>query len=298
MNFMEEAIKKSAVLIEALPYIKKFFNKIFVIKFGGSSLGEEGIRNGVLEDVVFMNYAGMRPVIVHGGGPFIDEKLKEARKRPKFVNGLRVTDKRTMEIVDIALSELNNIIVNEIKTLGAEAFGLSGKENKLLLADKIEHTEDVGFVGKVSSVDTTVLERLIETNIIPVVSPVALGKDGGLYNVNADEAASHIAVALRAEKLFILTNIRGIMRDMNDEGTLYNSLSIEDIKILIEKGIVSSGMIPKTSACINALEGKVKKAHIIDSRIPHALLLEIFTDKGIGTEIIKLGRRTKASEGI
>lgn len=296
---MEEAIRKSQVLIEALPYIKKFFGKVFIIKFGGSALSDEKIRHSVLEDIMFMNYAGMKPVLVHGGGPFINEKLKEAKKKPRFVDGLRVTDKKTLEIVDSALTELNRTMVEEIKKMGAEAFGLSCKENRLIVAKKIQGTsEDVGFVGQVESVDTTVLTRLINTNIIPVVSPVAMGENGELYNINADEAASHLAMALKADKLFVLTNVRGIMKDKDDLGTLYGSLSLSDVKTLLDKKIVESGMIPKTKACMSALEGKVKKAHIIDGNLPHALLLEIFTDKGIGTEIIKLGRRTKATEGL
>jgi len=295
---MEEAIKKSSVLIEALPYIKKFSGKVFVIKFGGGALSNENVRKGVLEDIVFMNYAGMKPVLVHGGGPFINEKLKEAHKKPRFVDGLRATDKKTMEIVDSALMELNSTIVEEIKKLGAEAFGLSGKENKLIMARKREHKEDIGFVGVVESVDTTVLMRLIETNIIPVISPVGLGNDGERYNVNADEAASNIAIALKAEKIFLLTNVRGVMRDKDDLKTLYGSLSLDDTDALIKKKVIAEGMIPKVKACLHALEGKVRKAHIVDGNIPHALLLEIFTDKGIGTEIIKLGRRTKATEGL
>lgn len=295
---MEDAIKKSSVLIEALPYIKKFFGKVFVIKFGGSALSDEKTRHGVLEDIVFMNYAGMKPILIHGGGPHINTKLKEARKRPKFVNGLRVTDKKTMEIVDHALTELNGILVEEIKKMDAEAFGLSGKENKLITAKKMECKEDIGFAGTVESVDTTVLEKLMEANIIPVISPVAMGGDGELYNVNADEAACHIAMALKAEKFFILTNVSGIMREKDNPGTLYRSLSLDDVGILLKKGIVAEGMIPKTKACRESLEGKVRKAHIINGNLPHALLLEIFTDKGIGTEIIKLGRRTKATEGL
>ncbi len=295
---MEDAIKKSKVLIEALPYIKKFFHKVFVIKFGGSALSDKEIRHSVLEDIVFMNYAGMKPVLVHGGGPFINEKLKDAKKKPRFVEGLRVTDKKTMEIVDSALMEVNAVLVDEIKKMHSEAFGLSGKENRLIIAKKIKRKEDIGFVGSVESVDTTVLGKLIDDNIIPVISPVALGSEGDLYNVNADEAASHIAMALKAEKFFILTNVTGIMREQGKPETLYPSLSLSDVDALLRKKIVSEGMIPKTRACTNALEGKVKKAHIINGTLSHALLLEIFTDKGIGTEIIKLGRQTKATEGL
>ena len=295
---MEEAIKKSEVLIEALPYMKKFFKKNIIIKFGGSSLEDDSIRKSVLEDIVFMSFAGMRPVLVHGGGPHINEKLKEAGKRPKFVNGLRVTDKRTMEIVDDALTELNRILVNEIKVMGREAFGLSGKENRLIIAKKIISDPDIGYAGSVQSVDTTVLDKFLEDNIIPVISPVAMGEDGNLYNVNADEAASNIAVAIKADKLLVLTNVKGIFRELDGEKHLFHSLSLDDTKHLMKKGIIDSGMIPKAKACLLALEGKVKKAHIINSTLPHALLLEIFTDKGIGTEIVKLGRRTKATEGI
>ena len=217
---MEDAIKKSSVLIEALPYIKKFFHKVFVIKFGGSALTDKNTRHSVLEDIVFMNYAGMKPVLVHGGGPFIDGKLKESRKKTKFVDGLRVTDKKTMEIVDSALTEVNAILVDEIKKMGPEAFGLSGKENRLIVAKKIKHKEDIGFAGAVESVDTTVLGKLIDDNIIPVISPVAMGTDGELYNVNADEAASHIAMALKAEKFFILTNVMGVMKERGNPGLL------------------------------------------------------------------------------
>jgi len=295
---MEEAIRKSRVLIEALPYIKKFFSKVFVIKFGGSALGDENIRRGVLEDIVFMNYAGMKPILIHGGGPFISMKMKESRKKPRFIDGLRVTDKRTMEIVDSALTELNTILVEEIKKTGADAFGLSGKENKLMIAKKLDHKEEIGFAGTVESVNTVVLERLIEANIVPVISPVGINNAGELYNINADEAASRIAIALRAEKLFILTNIRGIMKDRDNLDTLYRSLSMADVKELTDKGIITQGMIPKTKACISAVEAKVKKAHIIDGTLPHALLLEIFTDKGIGTEIVRLGKKTKATENI
>jgi len=295
---MEEAIRKSETLIEALPYIKKFSNKVFVIKFGGSALSNKSVRKNVLEDIVFLHFAGMKPILVHGGGPFISTKMKEANKRPKFIDGLRVTDKKTMEIVDSALTELNGIMVKEIKDMGAEAFGLSGKENKLIVAKKVKHKEDIGFAGTVDSIDTTVLEKLIDANMIPVISPVAIGKDAELYNVNADEAASNIAMAFKAEKFFVLTNVRGIMKDKNDVNSLYRSLSLVDAEVLEKKGILEQGMIPKARACIKALGGKVKKAHIIDGNLPHALLLEIFTDKGIGTEIIKLGRRTKATEGL
>jgi len=295
---MQDAIKKSEVLIQALPYIKKFFRKNVVIKFGGSSLGDQAVRKSVLQDIAFMNFAGMNPVLVHGGGPYINEKMKQAGKTYKFVNGLRVTDEETMKIVDEALLDLNQILVSEVKAIGAEAFGLSGKENKLLRAKRIENAGDIGFVSTVSRVDTTVLDRILETNIIPIICPVGLGDDGFLYNINADEAAAHIAMAIKAEKLIVLTNVEGVMKDKEKKETLFDSLSLDDVKYLGDKGIIQGGMIPKVAACIKALEGKVKKAHIINAHIPHAMLLEIFTDEGIGTEIVRSGKRTRATEGI
>lgn len=295
---MQDAIRKSEVLIEALPYIKKFFKKNIVIKFGGSSTGDEKVRKSVLQDIVFMNFAGMNPILVHGGGPIINENMKKAGKEFKFVNGLRVTDMETMKIVDQSLSELNQQLVDEIKAIGGEAFGLSGKENKLLRAKEVANTDKMGYVSSVEGVDTTILDTILETSIIPVVSPVARGADGNLYNINADSAAAAIAAAVKAEKLVVLTNVEGVMKDKDNPASLYDSLSLEDVKYLIEKGIVGGGMIPKVKACIDALEGKVKKSHIINATLPHAILLEIFTDTGIGTEIMKLGRRTKATEGI
>jgi len=295
---MQDAIRKSEVLIEALPYIKKFFRKNIVIKFGGNSIADDNIRKSVLKDIVFMNFAGMNPVLIHGGGPFINSKLKEAGKKSRFVDGLRVTDRKTMTIVDEALTLLNRQLVSEIKEIGAEAFGLSGKENNLLVANKAECATDVGYTGTVCSLDTTVLMKLIEANMIPVISPVAIGEDGLLYNVNADEAASRIAVSIKGEKLILLTNVPGVKCDSGDESTIFRSLSLSDTQYLIDKKIIAGGMIPKAKACLDALEGRVKKAHIVDAGIPHAILLEIFTDRGIGTEIMKLGKRTKATESI
>jgi len=295
---MESAIKKSEVLIEALPYIKKFFKKNIVIKFGGSAIGDPDIRKQVLQDIVFMNFAGMNPVLVHGGGPNINEKLEKMGKTFKFINGKRVTDLETMKVVDEALSELNAQLVAETKKIGAEAFGLSGKENKLLQAKVVNDAETKGYVSVPKTVDTTILDTLLETSIIPIISPVGRGEDGNLYNINADDAAAHIAGAIKAEKLILLTNVEGVMKDKDDPKSLFDSLSLDDVKHLIDVKVIAGGMIPKVSACITALEGKVKKAHIINAKIPHAMLLEIFTDKGIGTEIVKNGKRTQATEGI
>ncbi len=282
---MEEAIKKSEVLIEALPYIKKFNNKIVVIKFGGSILFKDTVRNMVLQDIVFMRYAGMKPVLVHGGGPNINDRLKESNIETRFVDGLRVTCERSMGIVDSVLAEVNAGLVKEIVELGGEAFGISGKENNMIQAVKREKP-DLGYVGSVEAIDTTILKRLLDTNIIPVVCPVGKGKDNKLYNVNADEAASSLAVALAAEKLVVLTNVRGVMEDKGDPASLFHSLTYETAIRLIGKKIIEGGMVPKIKACLNALKGGVSKSHIVDANLSHALLLEIFTDKGIGTEII------------
>jgi len=284
---VKEAIKKSEVLIEALPYIKKFFEKVIVIKYGGAAVDEKGIEPGILEDIIFMNYAGMRPIIVHGGGPMISKMMKKAGIEPKFIQGRRYTDAASIAIIDRALGLINKKIVKTLRDLGTKAFGLSGRENGLIRVKKMSSGVDLGFVGEVTSVDTTVVKQLIEDNIIPVIYPLGIGRDGKSYNVNADDVASEIAVKLKAEKFVLLTNVRGILRDRHDLSTLYNTLKAGEVEKLIKRKIIDSGMIPKSQACINAVKGGVKKAHILDAGIPHALLLEIFTDKGIGTEIVK-----------
>ncbi len=282
---MKEAIKKSDVLIEALPYIKKFFEKVIVIKYGGASVDEKGVDKGILEDIVFMNYAGMKPILVHGGGPFISKMMKKSGIEPKFLGGRRVTDSQTVHIIDKALHIINRKIVSALREMGTKAFGLSGRENNLIRVKRMSAA--LGYVGEVTSVDTTVVKRLVNDNIIPVIYPLGMGRDGNIYNVNADDVASEIAVALKAEKFVLLTNVRGILRDKKDPKTLYHTLKVKEANGLIRHGIVASGMIPKTHSCVNAIKGGVKKAHILDASIPHALLLEIFTDKGIGTEIVK-----------
>jgi acetylglutamate kinase len=252
----------------------------------------------VLEDIVFMSYAGMKPVIIHGGGPLISERMNSIGKKVHFVDGHRVTDEETIAIVDEVLVQLNKKLVEEIKTLGGNAFGLSGKDASLIKVKKKDNEKPLGFVGDVTGIDTTLLTRLTETDIIPVISPLGIGEDSKVYNVNADSVATNIAVSLSAEKIVLLTNVKGIMHDHKDERTLFNSLTTADTDFLIEKGVIERGMIPKAEACLYALRNGVKKAHIVDCKIPHALLLEIFTDKGIGTEIIKLNRLTKATQEI
>jgi len=213
--------------------------------------------------------------------------MKKAGIEPKFINGRRVTDLQSIHIIDKALHHINRNIVTTMTSMGAKAFGLSGKENNLVRVKKVRGASDLGFVGDVTSVDTTVIKRLIEDNIIPVVYPLGVGRDGNLYNVNADDVASEIAIAMKAEKFVLLTNVKGIMRDRKDPDTLYNTLKAGEVARLIKRKIIDSGMIPKATSCVNAIKGGVKKAHILDASMPHALLLEIFTDTGIGTEIVK-----------
>jgi acetylglutamate kinase len=284
---VKEAIKKSRVLIEALPYIKRFAGKVVVIKYGGAAVDEKGIDNGILEDIIFMNFAGVHPVVIHGGGPFISRMMKKAGIEPRFIHGRRFTDRQTVGIIDRALNTINKRIVRAMKDMGARAFGLSGRENALIRVKKMKTEHDLGFVGEVTGVDTTVVKQLIDDDIIPVIYPLGLGRDGEIYNVNADDVASVIAIALKAEKFVLLTNVNGIMKDKDDPKSLYNTLTSAEAARLIKKKIINAGMIPKAEACVNAIRGGVKKSHILNAGIPHALLMEIFTDKGVGTEIVK-----------
>jgi acetylglutamate kinase len=284
---MEEAIKKADVLIEALPYIKKFHKKIVVIKYGGSILGEEKIRNGVLEDIVFLNFMGLRPILVHGGGPNISERMRAQGKKTEFVEGMRVTDEETLKLVEEELLVLNELITKELIVLGARAIGLNGKENDLIQVEKKKAKIDIGLVGQIKSINTQLLNEELKKDKVVVVLPMGRGKDKKTYNVNADEVAASIAANMQAEKFVLLTNVKGIMRNAEDANSFISTLTVKEANGLIENKIIQQGMIPKVSACIEALNGGVKKTHIIDARTPHGLLLEIFTDKGIGTEIIR-----------
>lgn len=284
---MEEAIKKADVLIEALPYIKKFHKKIIVIKYGGSILGEENIRRGVLEDIVFLNFIGLRSILVHGGGPNISERMRLSGKKSEFVDGMRVTDTETLGVVKEELQKLNDTIIREISQLGAKAVGIDGKEKKIIQVEKKKAKIDLGLVGDILKINPRPILEQLRSNRVVVILPMGEGLDKRAYNVNADETASHIASTLKAEKLVLLTNVKGIMRNPDDPHSFLSTLTIEEAEGLIDNNIIQEGMIPKVEACIKALDNGVKKTHIIDARIPHALLLEIFTDKGIGTEIIK-----------
>lgn len=282
---MEEAIKKADVLIEALPYIKKFHKKLIVIKYGGSILGEERVRKSVLEDIAFLRYTGIRPILVHGGGPQISERLKELKVPSQFVEGMRVTDSFTLKIVEEELNKLNDLIVKEISSHGIKAIGFK-REDKILKVRKKKSKKDLGFVGEVIDFDR---EKILASSqeAIPVICPMGTSSGGEVYNINADEVAFFLATHLPSEKIVFLTNVLGVMRDPHDESSLISTLSVEEAKRLIKDKVIDEGMIPKVKAAIEAIEKGVKKAHIIDAKIPHALLLEIFTDEGIGTEIIR-----------
>ncbi len=286
---MEEMIRKADVLIEALPYIQSFYDKTIVIKYGGAAMTDAFIRRNVLEDIVFMSYVGMRPILVHGGGPYISKRIEAVGKEVKFVRGFRVTDEETMEIVEDELSKVNRDIVREIISLGGSAISLSGKEDHLIEVKKHPEIDgqDIGFVGEVTKINGDVIQKMITSDIIPVISPIGIGKDGFTYNINADQSAAEIARNLSALKLVLLTNVRGILKNQDKPDTVISHVSVPEVEELIESKVIIGGMIPKVKACIRALERGVKKTHIIDGRIPHGILLEIFTDKGIGTEIVK-----------
>lgn len=285
---MQGIIKKADVLIEALPYIRKFKGTVAVIKAGGSMTESRDIIEGILEDIIFLSSVGIKPVLIHGGGPRISEKMKRAGLKPRFVDGLRVTDAKTMKLVDETLDETNAEIANHIKELGGKAKALCGKRDKIIKAEKLKYKgKDIGYVGKIVSINSNPIKKTLESDTIPVISPVGFGVNGSTYNINADQAACEIAAALKADKLVLLTDTKGILRDESDEESLISTLKRKDAQDLIKRGIIQSGMIPKVKAAVAALNKGVKKTHIIDGRLSHAILLEIFTDKGVGTEIIR-----------
>lgn len=282
---VKEAIKKASVLIEALPYIKKFHNRIFLIKYGGSILGEDKVRKSVLEDIAFLRYVGVKPILVHGGGPNITEKLKELKLSSEFIDGIRVTDKATLQVVEDELNKLNDLIVKELGEYGVSAKGFK-RSDKLLIADKKVSKRELGFVGDVVSFDEAKLEQVLKTSV-PVISPIGVSKDGIAYNINADEVAFFLAAKLKAEKLVLLTKVLGVMRNPSDENSLISTITAEKAEDLIKGKVIDEGMVPKVRAAVKSIDEGVGKAHIVDAKIPHAILLEIFTNEGIGTEIIK-----------
>ena len=288
MMVNQKYLDKAEVLIEALPYIQRFSRKIIVVKYGGSAMIDEELKQDVIEDVVLLKLIGFKPIIVHGGGKEISRWVDKVGMDTKFVNGLRVTDADTMELAEMVLARVNKELVAKIQTLGIKAAGISGKDGGLLTVEKkFSGSEDIGFVGDVTEVDTKILEDLLEKDFLPVVFPVGMDKDGVTYNINADEAASSIATALRAEKLAYLSDVEGVRLDPEDPESVISELYTNEAQDLIEQGVISGGMLPKIENCIDAINKGVSRVHIMDGRIPHGLLLEIFTNKGIGTAIIK-----------
>jgi acetylglutamate kinase len=290
---LQTYIAKAATLIEALPYIQSFRDKVMVIKYGGSTMTTEDGVDAVLKDIVFMESVGINPVIVHGGGPAIDRRLREKGIESKRVNGLRVTDRVTMKVVEeVLFGEVNAEIVKTINELGGRAVGVSAKDAGVMhvrkhLAPSPAGPVDLGFVGDVSRIDAGPLWDLVNDGLVPVVAPIGRGVRGGSYNVNADTAAGEIAAALRAEKLVFLTDVTGIMRDPADESSLLSTVHVNEIEDLISGGTIQGGMIPKVEACVRSVKAGVRKTHIIDGHIPHAMLLEFFTNEGIGTQIVQ-----------
>lgn len=288
-DVMQIYIDKAKTLMEALPYIQRFYGKTVVIKYGGSALINENIKQTVIQDIALMKLVGMHPVIVHGGGPDINAFLEQMHIESKFVNGLRVTDEKTMEIVEMVLSgKLNKHIVTEIEKQGVKAVGISGKDGGIIKAKKIEKDGiDYGCVGDIISVDPTLVQSLIDNEFIPVIAPIGKDENGTTYNINADYAAVAIAGALKAEKLVFLTDVEGVMRDINDPDSIMSFINAEKIQKLIEDGVISGGMIPKVECCMEGIRKGVNNVHILDGRVEHCLILEIFTPEGIGTMIEK-----------
>ena len=283
---MQKYIQKVETLLESLPYIRQFYDKTIVIKYGGHAMIEERLKQSFARDIILMKYVGLNPVIVHGGGPQIGEFLKKIGKESRFVKGIRVTDDETMDVVEMVLvGKVNKEIVGLINHYGGKAVGLSGKDGGLIKAKKLKAKgEDMGMVGEVKSVNPKVIETLDRDKFIPVIAPVGVGDDGKTYNINADIVAGNIAAALKAEKLILLTDVQGVL-DKNKK--LISALNVAEAKKLIKNETATGGMIPKLECCLDALKGGVSKAHIIDGRVEHAVLLEVFTDAGVGTEIYK-----------
>lgn len=284
---MDILLEKAQVLIEALPYIQRFNRKIIVIKYGGSAMVDEELKKNVIKDVTLLKLVGFKPIIVHGGGKEISKWVNKVGMEAKFINGLRVTDEATMEIAEMVLNKVNKELVQDIEELGVKAVGISGKDGGLLkVKKKYSNGEDIGFVGEVTEVDPKLIYDLLEKDFLPVICPIGMDENFQTYNVNADDAACAIARAISAEKLAFLTDIEGVMKDPTDKNSLISELTIDEAKELIGDGTVGGGMLPKLNNCIDAIENGVSRVHILDGRIKHCLLLEIFTNKGIGTAIL------------
>ena len=281
---------KAEVLIEALPYIQRFNRKIIVVKYGGSAMVDEKLKMNVIKDVVLLKLVGFKPIIVHGGGMEISSWVKKIGMEPRFVNGLRVTDEPTMELAEMVLNRVNKSLVQLVQELGVKAVGISGKDGGLLNVEKkLSDGQDIGYVGNIKKVNPELLFDLLEKDFLPIVCPIGYDDNFDSYNINADDAACAIAKAVKAEKLAFLTDVEGVYRDFNDKSSLISELTLEDAEKFIAEGNAGGGMLPKLRNCIDALQEGVSRVHILDGRIPHCLLLEIFTNKGIGTAILKSG---------
>lgn len=284
---MQEILGKAEVLIEALPYIQRFNRKIIVVKYGGSAMIDEELKRQVIQDVTLLKLVGFKPIIVHGGGKEISKWVGKVGMEPVFVNGLRKTDEATMEIAEMVLGKVNKSLVQMVEQLGVNAIGISGKDGGLLKVEKkYSNGEDIGFVGEIKEVNPKILYDLLEKDFLPIVCPIGLDDDFATYNINADDAACAIARAMQAEKLAFLTDIEGVYKDPEDKSSLISELPIEEARELIAGGNIGGGMLPKLNNCIDAIENGVSRVHILDGRIAHCLLLEIFTNKGIGTAIL------------
>jgi len=289
---MDELLKKAEVLIEALPYIQQFNRKIIVVKYGGSAMSNEELQKNVIKDVTLLKLVGFKPIIVHGGGKAISKWVEKSGKEPKFINGLRVTDEDTMEIAEMVLGRVGKDLVRMVEELGVRAVSISGKDGGLLKCDKkYSDGQDIGFVGDIKEVDPKILYDLLETDFLPIVAPIGLDDEFNTYNINADDAACAIAKAVGANKLVFLTDTEGLYKDFNDKSSFISRISASDADRLIADGMIGGGMLPKLTNCTDAVKNGVYNVHILDGRIPHSMLLEIFTSKGIGTMIIPDGVR-------
>ena len=284
---MDELLAKAQVLIEALPYIQRFNRKIIVVKYGGSAMVDEKLKKQVIQDVTLLKLVGFKPIIVHGGGKEISRWVEKVGMEPEFVNGLRKTDEATMEIAEMVLNKVNKSLVKLVEELGVRSVGISGKDGGLLkVKKKLSGGQDIGFVGEITEVDPKILHDLLEKDFLPIVCPIGMDENYQTYNINADDAACAIARAVEAEKLAFLTDIEGVYKDPEDKSTLISELTVSEAKELIGDGFIGGGMLPKLNNCIDAIESGVSRVHILDGRLAHCLLLEIFTNQGIGTAIV------------
>ena len=288
LNNVDDVMLKANTLIEALPYIRRFYGKTIVVKYGGSAMLDEKLKYNVIKDVALLKLIGLKPIIVHGGGKEISKWVKLSGKESEFYNGLRITDKETMNIAEMVLNKVNKELVGMMQKLGVNAVGLCGKDGNMIRVNKkMPDGKDIGYVGDVKSVNTELLETLMDRDFIPVIAPVGLNEDYEAYNINADDAACGVAKAMEAEKLVFLTDIEGVFVDPSNKKTLISEMDVNTAKEFIANGVVGGGMLPKLNNCIDAIEQGVSRVHILDGRVAHCLLLEFFTEKGIGTAILK-----------